>query len=179
MSLNIGVSEGKGPKAGGIDINQIALITAISNELCRQVPGLTAEPRLYNSVIAAANLIVEAFAKPIVKASPGMGLSAWLASDDVGASSRYMAYILTGGDPRHWYGRREPEPAYPHDVGDLGRCIRLVRAVPEMEQRVHLMHTQGDKWFAVAANWVGWVQMYDDEQFEELYDAMKAAYGEA
>lgn len=173
MTLNLKAQVGKAPGAGGIDINQIELISAISDELCRQVPGLTAEPRLFNSVIAAANLIVSEFAKPIVKATPGMGLTAWLASDDVGASSKFMALVLSGYDPSEF--------AYPLDPDDLGRCIRLIRAAPELAQRVHVMSEHGKEWAAVAENWERWVAMYDDDENDlgsQLYDEMMAAYEE-
>lgn len=172
MAINLGVKEGDAPKAGGIDINQIELISAISDELIRQVPGLTAEPRLFNSVIAAANSIVAEFAKPIVKASQGMGLMAWLASDDVGRSSKFMAWVLSG----HLFPK--PEFGYPHDPDDLGRCIRLVRAVPELAERVQVMSEHGKEWAAVAENWDRWVELYDGEYGLTLYDEMKAAYGE-
>lgn len=177
MAINLGVKEGDAPKAGGIDINQIELISAISDELIRQVPGLTAEPRLFNAVIAAANSIVAEFAKPIVKASQGMGLMAWLASDDVGRSSKFMAWVLSG----HLFPK--PEFGYPHDPDDLGRCIRLIRAVPELAGSVHLMANSeyGKEWFAVAANWSRWVEMYDDDENDlgsRLYDEMHAAYNE-
>ena len=72
----------------GYNLNQITLVTDIMAALSRQEPGLPAEPRLINCVISAANSICEEFAKPIVKASAGMGLTDWLASDDVGMSSR-------------------------------------------------------------------------------------------
>lgn len=172
MAIDIGVKEGDAPEAGGIDINQIELISAISDELCRQVPGLTAEPRLFNSIIAAANLIVAEFAKPIVKASDGMGLMAWLASDDVGMSSKYMAWVLSGK------AFPQPENYYPRDPDDLGRCIRLVRAVPDLAERVPMMAQHGKEWATVATNWDRWVAMYDDPDDDGtlISEEMEAAY---
>jgi hypothetical protein len=162
----------------GIQLNQIGLLTAINNEICRQVPGIAVEPRLFNSVIAAANSIVAEFAKPIVKATPAMGLEAWLDSDDTGSSSLYMAWCLSSGQFGYWQGRNQPKPAYPHDPDDLGRCIRLVRAVPELAERVQVMSEHGKEWAAVAENWDRWVELYDGEYGLTLYDEMKAAYGE-
>lgn len=164
----------------GIHLDQIGLFSAINKEICKQVPGLPAEPRLMNCVIAAANMIVAEFKKPIVKATPGMGLEAWLDSDDTGSSSLYMAWCLSSGQFGYWWGRKQPEPAYPRDPDDLGRCIRLVRAVPELAERVHLMaeSKHGKEWFAVAANWSRWVAMYDDENDDGtlLSEEMEAAY---
>ena len=168
--MNMGVREGKAPEAGGIDLNQIELITAINNEICRQVPGLAAEPRLFNAVIAAANSLVKEFTRPIVKASEGMGLMAWLASDDVGRSSKFMAWVLS-------YNQfPKPEFGYPHDPDDFGRCRRLVQAVPRFEYLIFEMREQSHQWKAVAENWDRWVELYDKEDGETLYAEMKAAY---
>ncbi len=165
----------------GIQLDQMSLIVAINKEICRQVPGMHVEPRLFNAVIAAANSLVAEFAKPIVKATPDMGLEAWLASDDTGSSSLYMAWILSGGQFGYWQGREQPKPAYPHDPDDLGRCIRLIRAAPELAEHVHLMDEHGKQWEAIAENWDRWVAMYDDDENDlgsQLYDEMKAAYNE-
>lgn len=161
----------------GIQLDQMSLIVAINNEICRQVPGMHVEPRLFNAVIAAANGLVGEFAKPIVKATPGMGLEAWLDSDDTGSSSLYMAWCLSAGQFGYWQGRKQPEPAYPHDPDDLGRCIRLIEAVPEFGGKIPEMSHRGAHWLAVTTNWTRWVEMYDDGD-ESLYDAMQAAYGE-
>lgn len=70
MALDIGVQEGKSPKEGGIRLSQMSLISAIANEITRQCPGIAVVPRQFNSIIAAANDLVDEFAKPIVKATP-------------------------------------------------------------------------------------------------------------
>lgn len=177
MASNLGIREGKAPKEGGIRLSQMNLISAISDEIIRQFPGITVVPRQFNSIIAAANGIVTEFAKPIVKATPGMGLEAWLDSDDTGSSSLYMAWCLSSGQFGFWQGRKQPEPAYPHDPDDLGRCIRLIEAVPEFGGKIPEMAHRGVQWLAVTTNWTRWVEMYDDGD-ESLYDAMQAAYGE-
>lgn len=151
----------------GYKLNQITLVTDIMAALSRQVPGLPAEPRLMNCVISAANSICEEFAKPIIKASAGMGITAWLESDDVGMSSKFMASVLTG--------KFKAEFAIPHDPDDLGRCIRMVKAMPELEGLIHLMCDHGVMWKAVANNWERWNEMYQAERWENLYDEMKAA----
>ncbi|MEQ4627653.1 hypothetical protein ABN062_22190, partial [Providencia manganoxydans] len=79
-----------------MQLSQINLIAAISSEVEKQIPGIPAEPRYMNAIIKAANLVCDEFKKPLVKASECMGLTAWLASDDVGASSKYMASVLSG-----------------------------------------------------------------------------------
>ena len=150
-------------------INQIALISAISKELCRQVPGLTVDHR-YNTIIQAANLIVKEFARKQVVGLKGVGLNAWLASDDVGASSRYMAAMLTGSC--------SAEHAYPRDVDDFGRCVRMIEAVYQEGAKVPLdpMLNCGPHWTMVTTNWLSWEMMYKAEQLTELQEAMREAY---
>lgn len=162
----------------GIHLDQMSLIVAINNEICRQVPGMHVEPRLFNAVIAAANTLVAEFAKPIVKATPGMGLEAWLDSDDTGASSLYMAWCLSAGQFGYWQGREQPEPAYPRDPDDLGRCIRLIEAVPEFGGKITEMAHRGAHWLAVTTNWDRWVKMYYDENDDGtlVSEDMEAAY---
>lgn len=171
MKVQVGVGARKEPAEGGVRIDQMALISAISNALTKQHKKLTVNPRQYNAVIAAANLVVEAFAKPDVKATPGMGLMAWLESDDVGVSSRYMAHVLA-------MKGCAPEFGYPHDPDDLGRCIRLVQAVPEIRRKIKLMAEHGKQWAAVAANWDRWEAMYEDPNDDgtALFKEMLEAY---
>lgn len=151
----------------GYNLNQMTLVTDIMEALASQVPSLPAEPRLMNCVITAANTICAEFAKPIVKASAGMGITAWLASDDVGMSSKFMTSVLSG--------QFRAEFAIPHDPDDLGRCIRMIQAMPGLKGSTHLMCGHGVMWSAVANNWERWSEMYNAEQWEALYDEMKAA----
>lgn len=178
MSLNLGVQEGKASEAGGVRLSQMSLVSAIANEITRQCPGIAVVPRQFNSIIAAANDLVDEFAKPIVKATPGMGLEAWLDSDDTGASSLYMAWCLSAGQFGYWQGREQPEPAYPRDPDDLGRCIRLIEAVPEFGGKIHEMAHRGAHWLAVTTNWDRWVKMYYDENDDGtlVSEEMEAAY---
>lgn len=178
MALDIGVQEGKAPEAGGVRLDQIMLVSAIANEITRQRPGIAVVPRQFNAIIAAANDIVAEYAKPIVKATPGMGLEAWLDSDDTGASSLYMAWCLSAGQFGYWQGREQPEPAYPRDPDDLGRCIRLIEAVPEFGGKIPEMAHRGAHWLAVTTNWDRWVEMYYDENDDGtlVSEEMEAAY---
>ncbi|PHI31203.1 hypothetical protein [Budvicia aquatica] len=152
-------------------INQMQLVAAIMKELSRQVPGLPAEARYVNAAIAAANSICNELSKPIVKASNRMGLSAWLTSDDTGLSSKFMASVLSG--------QFITENRYPLDPADFGRCVRLIRAVPELEPSLSQMRDFGKEWAAVVNNWSYWTQLYDNKQGEELYKEMKTAYSAA
>ncbi|MEZ2895885.1 hypothetical protein [Providencia rettgeri] len=151
-----------------MQLSQINLISAISTEIEKQIPDIPAEPRYMNAIIKAATLVCEEFKKPLVKASEGMGLAAWLASDDVGASSRYMASVLSGqfSAPNH----------YPLDGADLGRCIRLLVAVPELASQLHKMKACSPQWSAVIDNWDKWKALYEAGKGKKLYQEMKLTY---
>lgn len=170
MSENLPFQVATGVPEGGIIIDRIKLMSAMSEEISRQVPDLAFEPRLFNALVNASNAIADEFARPVVKASEGMGLMAWLASDDVGISSKYMAWVLS-------YNQfPEPEFGYPHDPDDFGRCRRLVLAVPKFAYLIFEMREHSAQWRAVAENWDRWVELYDAEDGETLYAEMKAAY---
>lgn len=159
----------------GYRLSQIELVSAIMDAINKQIPGLPAESRLVNKVIDAANSICDEFSKPIIKASEGIGLTAWLDSDDVGMSSKYMGAVLSQ--------EYKADFAYPRDVSDLGRCIRMIRAVPELAGRIFILkNNQGPKWAAVAENWDHWCALYDEEyksgKCPKLYAEMMAAYKE-
>ncbi|HBE9179209.1 TPA: hypothetical protein KNH08_002085 [Serratia fonticola] len=155
--------------------DQISIVTAITTELSRQHPSLPADHRM-NAVIAASNSIVAEYEREPVMAAPRMGVSAWLDSDDTGASSLFMAYVLCHDRLRVWRGRKAPGNHYPRDPDDLGRCIRLIEAVPEFEGLIPEMADRSAHWTAVTSNWADWVYMYQTGDTVGLYTAMKDAF---
>ncbi len=44
-----------------MQLSQINLISAISTEIEKQIPGIPAEPRYMNAIIKAANLVCDEF----------------------------------------------------------------------------------------------------------------------
>lgn len=156
-------------------IDQMKLFLAINSELTRQHPDIPSDHRA-NVIIKAANMICDEYAREMILATEGMGLPAWLDSDDTGASSLYMAWILSAGQFGYWQGRPQPTINYPHDPDDLGRCIRLIKAVPEFADQLHLMAHVGDKWQMVINRWERWCDLYRKEDWELLYAEMKLAY---
>ncbi|EKP0311738.1 hypothetical protein JE959_001764 [Aeromonas veronii] len=149
----------------GYRLNSMALVGVISKEINNQIPNLPVNARLMNSIIQAANGIVAEFAKDSVMATEGMGLAAWLESDDTGLSSKYMACVLSG--------QFCSEFAYPRDTDDFGRCVRLIKAVPELAPKIAQMQGRGAMWDAVVENWDRWVAMLNDKQHDELYREMR------
>ncbi|WP_370608301.1 hypothetical protein [Citrobacter meridianamericanus] len=156
-------------------INQINLITAICSELNRQYPGINVDHR-FGKIAEAANIIVTEFGRPYVPASSNMGLEAWLNSDETGSSSLYMAWILSGGVFGHWWGRHQPEPNYPRDPDDFGRCLKMVEAVPEFKGIIYKMNDCGPEWMAVARHWDSWAKLYQENDGRGLYDLMQSAF---
>ncbi|EBR4567719.1 hypothetical protein B1Q46_17375 [Salmonella enterica] len=148
-------------------LNQIKLISAITKEIENQQPGVPADGRM-NTIIKAVNMICDEYSREMIPSSQGMGLAAWLASDDTGLSSRFMASILSG--------QFTTKNKYPCDPADLGRCIRLVEAVPELAEKIPLMAQHGHQWSAVAQNWERWSQLYRAGDGKTLYREMRAAF---
>ncbi len=151
-----------------IQLNQIKLLAAITTEINRQHPRIGVEARQFNAITKAANDICDEFAKPVVKASPGMGIAAWLASDDTGLSSKFMASVLTG--------EFKAENHYPRDPADFGRCLRLVNAVPGLAENIGDMSQHGRHWAVVADHWDEWVEIYRSKDFTRLQRLMRACY---
>lgn len=148
-------------------IDSIKLMAAITAELNRQHPGIPADNRI-NIVIQAANMVAKEYGRQVRSPYKGMNLNDWLECDDVGASSKYMASVMSGAfNAPH---------AYPRDPDDFGRCIRLVDSVVMLGLPVSTMAGHGPEWAAVAKNWDAWSELYISEQYAELYSAMRAAY---
>lgn len=153
-------------------VRQMDLILAINKELDKQAKAqkvkLFVEPRRFNTIIEAVNLIVAAYDKPITMASPSMGLTAWLASDDTGTSSKTMAAVLCDVhlDKRQW--------SHPLDNSDLGRCLRFLEAVPEARPKLERMGAVSKVWATLVKHWDELAKMYQaDPTSRALYDRMK------
>lgn len=70
----------------------------------------------------------------------------WKNSEDTGLSSACLGHLMMTG----WVAARRD---YPHDPDDLGRCLRLLRIIPEWRPRVMEMAVCGPVWAALAARW--------------------------
>ncbi len=79
----------------------------------------------------------------------------WAASGNTGASSQAMLGVMVGKPPKSRF-------CYPHDDGDLGRCIGLLEAVPEYRDRLPEMRAIGPEWAALVDAW---------DELEVLYRA--------
>lgn len=152
-------------------IAQIDLVNAILRAISAHGdPKLL--PRQLNAVIQAADDILAELHNPERVAKPGAGLAAWLASDRVGESSRWMAKTLAG----YWSGP-PAKYAYPHDPSDFNRCLGLLEACPELRERLPEMAATGREWAALVAHWDDLEALLREEAptglCPRLYDRMK------
>lgn len=90
----------------------------------------------------------------------------WIAGRDTGASSKALWAVMMGSKPeRH---------AYPSDGGDLGRCMRLLDAVPEWKPRIGEMAAISPYWAALVAEWPKLERLHAADDHKATYAAMKA-----
>lgn len=72
----------------------------------------------------------------------------WLATGEVGLSSRCMALWLGFGQPVPAHERFEPA-----DPGDLDRCLRLLAWAPGLRPMLPKMAEVSPAWAALTARW--------------------------
>ncbi len=131
-------------------MNQIELISGFCGVISKQKAAV--KPSTLQIVVDFANKIIADEERPFVHAVPGMGLGAWLLSDDTGSSSIYMAHVLAGGPPA--------DHAYPLDCDDFGRCYRFLRAVPDIAGHLYRLEERSPQWKALAEKWPALETLY-------------------
>lgn len=136
------------------DLTQPTLIGEIMKVIDRY--GFkTMNARQMNAIIEGANIIYAELHEPHREAIPNSGLTNWLASDDVGMSSKFMAGVLSG--------RFTCENRHPLDPSDLGRCLRMLDACPELKPHVGRMAEHGPVWASLADEWDDLTALYQRE----------------
>lgn len=154
---------------GNIPLDQISLFSAVMTEIDRQgIKSLSAKQT--NKIIRCVDEILAEVARPLSLPKEGMGLSAWLACDDVGMSARYMASVISG----EFYS----EPAWPHDADDFGRCVRMLDAIPAMRSGMQKMRICSPQWSRLISFWDDAEKAYRAEDFKRCSDLVKQAVGE-
>lgn len=142
------------------EVSQVEIVTGILHMLHKK--GVEkVDQELANVVFKAATDIAnECKRKRVYADGEPMASAQWLASDDVGASSKFMHLVMT----------RECKPQLgdlPLDCSDFGRCVRMVR-VCCLRDQVDLMRGCGDGWAAIADNWDSFVDLYDKKDKASL-----------
>lgn len=72
----------------------------------------------------------------------------WLATGQRGISSNAIFQHLTGVP-----ATRDGWLDHPHDPADFDRCLKLLRAVPELRERLPHMASLSRGWAALVAHW--------------------------
>lgn len=98
--------------------------------------------------------------------SAEMRAAKWAATGDTGSSSKAMLSVMVGERPKTSF-------CYPHDGGDLGRCIGLLDAVPEYRERLAEMKAIGPEWAALIDHWPELEARWRRND-DKLYERMRA-----
>lgn len=153
-----------------IKLDQMSLALAMMKEVTKKCleAGVTDDVKMWqmNALVEGANIAIAGFNREEIPSRPDSGLEAWLASDDTGMSSKYMAFIMAQGPC--------VEYAHPHDPDDLGRCLRFLESVPEAVQNITLMKTQSSVWNCLVDKWYHFSNLYSQGKGNELYEEMKS-----
>jgi hypothetical protein len=91
----------------------------------------------------------------------------WASGDGTGVSSKAILKVMTKNYPKDGY-------CYPHDGGDLGRCILLLALIPEWRARIGEMRAVGPEWSALVDHWDELEALYyKDDNRGLIYKRMK------
>lgn len=136
-------------------INQMDLVNAITKEIKRQkIKEMNS--RQFNSIITAANNIIKEFNISDKPLKEGMTLTEWYESDYVGASSKFMAFILKCG--------RSCVINHPHDPSDFERCYLFLKTFPEAKKEMHRLKECSKVWSAMVDSWFEMERLYEEEK---------------
>ena len=138
-----------------VRLSQMDLVAAILAEIAKQFPEFKPLPRQLNSVIDAADNIVLEFSRGEIASTPGEGIRAWRRTDQVGASSDFMAAKLGNAGIREY--------AHPHDPSDFGRCLTLLEAAPELREKLPEMAGESAEWAALVSCWDELESLWEEE----------------
>ena len=149
------------------EVSQIGLMSDIQQMLSEKYPHIKLNTRQFNTIIQVASTLADSLNKPTQRSEEGMGITAWLASDDVGMSSKFMAPVLVPlpGVPEH---------AHPYDPSDFQRCRKLLLAVPELVERLPKMAEQSEIWAGLIENWDRISDLIDSGKSREAYEVIKS-----
>ena len=92
----------------------------------------------------------------------------WFSGDDTGSSSQTLARETAGIAHKSRWG-----VSYPSDCNDLGRCLRLIKAVPGARKAVDRLAAISPHWAALAKEWDALAALAETDP-KSVYAAMKA-----
>lgn len=156
-----------------MEISQIQLVSDIMGLLETYNPNGEVNTRQYNAVIKAANIICEEVRKPTVSATQNISLESWAMSDDVGMSSKFLAFKLSG------VPSLITDYALPYDVDDFSRCYKLIKSVPDLKNNFQKLAAEDASWQIILTQWDALQEFYESENWSEIQcvldDALKVA----
>jgi hypothetical protein len=107
-------------------------------------------------------------------AAPGASIPAraadWEARGETGLSARAIRRVMTGTGSTH--------VEHPGDMGDLHRCMLLLRRIPEWESRIGEMAAASPQWEAIVAVWPRLSASYHAEAGPDLANWPRPKTGE-
>ena len=93
-------------------------------------------------------------------------LAQWFIGNDTGNSSKYMAAVFLAGKPLDGYNE-------PGDSHDLGRCIRLIEAVPAVKECFPVLRQASALWEIYIDHWDELTAAYSVAPFPDCFELMK------
>ena len=147
----------------------------------RRVDTVFDEPdcayRLQDLGVEADDDVVDSTKQPAPGASPQLtqipqAALDWITGDDTSASSEAIWAHMVGVSTRRIFD-------HPHHPADLGRCLRLLEAVPQWRARLPEMASRSPAWAALVARWgeleAGYAVEAPTGATPRTYAAMRAA----
>ena len=156
-------------------MNQINLVSAITKELAKQKCFI--DVGVLNKIIDCANQIIAEIDRKRIYSEGKMSFIAWFGSDDTGASSKWLASVLSGNIPSR--------VSYPYDPSDFGRCYRMLNCVDGAKElfeiKKDLISSKCKVWKSYLENWNELVKLWEQEspnkKCPKLYELMQKLQG--
>ena len=94
----------------------------------------------------------------------------WFLSGDTGLSSKAIVATMVGANETacEWGD-------HPRDIGDFGRCYRLLKVVPDFRSRISEMSSRSPKWAALVEHWDELSYYYEMQDNKKLKKCLKKA----
>lgn len=108
------------------------------------------EPKIYGVVDFSESARLLEDSKALANRS-----NSWMAGDDTGMSSKAI-WAHMNGVVKNYY-------QHPGDPADLGRCLRLLKLIPEWKPRIFEMSKHSKEWAVLTAHWDELEHMMDQE----------------
>lgn len=110
--------------------------------------------------------------KPAPVADMAKNIAWWIENGEHGQSSKTMLWQMA-----NIVIDNKMTKAHPSDPSDLFRCYKLLEAVPQLKERLHMMDAVSPVWKNLIKNWDKLTELIEDQintkQPNGLYELMK------